>query len=46
LGVDATVKLRMGRFNLYAEYGLHSLFFKNRGPEVNRFSIGLALLSF
>lgn len=46
LGLDATVKLRVGKFNLYAEYNLHSLFFKDRGPDIRRFSVGLALLSF
>jgi hypothetical protein len=40
--LDATVRVGVGRFTLYANYGLTGLFEKGKGPEYYPFSIGLA----
>ena len=40
--LDATARIGVGRFTLYATYGLTSMFERNKGPEYYPFSIGLA----
>jgi hypothetical protein len=42
----ATVRLKYGWFNLFANYSLTPLFKSDRGPELYPFSIGLGLISF
>ena len=40
--VSATARIGYDNLTLYANYGLTSLFEKDRGPEVNPFAVGLA----
>lgn len=40
--LDATARIGIGRFTVYANYGLTSLFERNKGPEYYPFAIGLA----
>jgi|688.fasta_scaffold02680_21 hypothetical protein len=42
----ATVRVGYGNFNLFAEYGLTTLFRNNRGPELYPFSVGITLIPF
>lgn len=42
----ATVRMGYGNFNLFAEYGLTTLFRNNRGPELYPFSVGITLIPF
>jgi hypothetical protein len=42
----ATVRLGVGDFTLYANYGLSTLFEKNKGTDLNPFSIGLRIIPF
>lgn len=44
--VSLTARVGYGRINLFATYGLTSLFEKNRGPELHAFSVGATLLGF
>lgn len=42
----ATIRAGYGNFNLFAEYGLTTLFRSNRGPELYPFSVGITLIPF
>ncbi len=42
----ATIRAGYGNFNLFAEYGLTTLFRNNRGPELYPFSVGITLIPF
>lgn len=41
--IDASVRIGVGDFSLYANYGLNSLFESNKGPDYKPFSLGLSL---
>lgn len=41
--IDASVRIGVGDFSLYANYGLNSLFESNKGPVYQPFSLGLSL---
>ncbi|MEX1193154.1 MAG: outer membrane beta-barrel protein [Brumimicrobium sp.] len=41
--VDASVRMGVGDFTVFANYGLTSLFEKNKGPEYYPFSAGISL---
>jgi len=41
--VDASVRIGVGNFSVYANYGLNSLFESNKGPDYTPFSLGLSL---
>ncbi len=46
LSLDATVRMRIGNFNLMGNYGLTGLFLKDKGPVLTPFSLGIALVNF
>jgi len=41
---DASVRIGYGFINLYATYALNPMFQKNRGPELNQWSVGITLV--
>ncbi len=43
--IDATARIGWGRVNLFATYGLNTLFPSDKGPEVHPFNVGISLTS-
>ena len=41
--IDASVRMGVGNFTVFANYGLNNLFESNKGPEYTPFSAGLSL---
>lgn len=43
---DASVRFGVGNFTVFANYGLNSLFERNKGPELYPFTVGVRLIGF
>jgi len=41
--IDASIRIGVGNFSVFANYGLNSLFESKKGPDYKPFSIGLSL---